>query len=259
MDQLQCSIYQTDIAWKSPCENRKHYEQFFRRMESGNLIVLPEMCMSGFDTESTDTAEEAEGESYRFFREWAVNKKMAIAAGLAIKENGQVFNRLLWTDPDGRQTPYDKQHLFRMGKELLLYTAGQSSRIVSYQGWKLMLKTCYDLRFPISCRNSYRKEEGFSYDILIVAANWPASRKEAFQTLAKARAIENQCYVILANRIGRDGMGLDYSGNSMIIDFKGNVLASLPENEEGLISATLSKHALDEFRQKFPNYMDWDS
>ena len=258
MDNLHCVLLQTDIAWRNPQANRSRYAQAFRHLpEMCDLLVLPEMCMTGFDTGSSDLAEEMGGESCTFFREQAQQHGTAIAAGLAIREHERTYNRFLWTFPDGRRQHYDKRHLFRMGCEPELYTAGSATPVIRHKGWNILPQTCYDLRFPNGCRN--RCQDGtFLYDLLVVAANWPAARKEAMQTLAKARAIENQAYVLLVNRTGTDGNGIHYSGGSLIIGFKGEVLAELPENGEGFLSATLSLESLCDFREKFPVWMDWD-
>ncbi len=258
MEKLHCLLYQTDIVCHQAEANRQHYEKAFHDLPSPcDLVVLPETCISGFQPRSLDGAENADGESSRFFRQWAERKNTAIVAGISVKENGKAYNRLLWNAP-GQSLYYDKRHLFRMGGETELYTPGTESSVISYKGWRLLLRTCYDLRFPISCRNRYTNGS-FRYDVLVVAANWPASRKEAFQTLAKARAIENQAYVLLVNRVGHDSEGAFYSGNSLIIDYRGETLASLPETEQGFLSASLSRSSLDQFREKFPAYLDWEN
>lgn len=259
MDNLHCVLLQTDIAWRNPQANRSRYAQMFRQLpEMCDLLVLPEMCMTGFDTGSSDLAEEMGGESCTFFREQAERHHTAIAAGLAIREGERTYNRFLWSFPDGRRQHYDKRHLFRMGCEPELYTAGSATPVIRHKGWNILPQTCYDLRFPNGCRNRYQNGE-FRYDVLVIAANWPAARATAMQTLARARAIENQAYVLLVNRTGTDGNGITYSGGSLIIDFKGEVLADLPENGEGFISARLSREALGHFREKFPVHLDWDN
>ena len=258
MNDLHCILLQTDIVWRNPETNRSRYEKAFHELpDSYDLVVLPEMCMTGFDTGSSDLAEEMGGESCTFFREQAQLHNTAIAAGLAIREQDKTFNRFLWSFPDGRQCHYDKRHLFRMGSEPALYTAGTATPVICHKGWKLLPQTCYDLRFPNSCRNRHKNGE-FRYDVLVIAANWPAARKEAMMTLARARAIENQAYVLLANRTGTDGNGISYNGDSLIIDYKGETIATLPENSEGFLAATLSHTGLYAFREKFPVHLDWD-
>lgn len=259
MDKLHCTLFQSDIVWKNPEANRQHFADHLRELpEHCDLLLFPEMCMSGFDTASTDTAECPGGPSYRFFQEWAKTKHTAIAAGLSIRENARAYNRLLWTFPDGTHEHYDKRHLFRMGEEPLHYTPGNGDCRIHYQGWNILLRICYDLRFPVTCRNSFQNGK-FHYDLLVFVANWPEARKDAMMTLARARAIENQAYVLLCNRIGTDNNGLEYSGNSLIIDYKGQIMASLAEKTEGFIQATLSLSALSDFREKFPTFKDWDT
>ena len=259
MNDLHCTLFQTDIAWRDPEANRSRYAKAFQSLpDACDLAVLPEMCMTGFDTGSSDLAEEMGGESCTFFREQAQLHHTAIAAGLAIREQDRTYNRFLWSFPEQQPCHYDKRHLFRMGSETALYSAGSDTPVIRYKGWKLLPQTCYDLRFPISCRNRYQNGT-FRYDVLVIAANWPAARKEAMMTLARARAIENLAYVLLANRTGTDGNGLTYSGNSMIINFKGETVADLPENSEGFLSAHLSLESLENFREKFPVHLDWDN
>ena len=259
MNDLHCTLFQTDIAWRDPEANRSRYAKAFRELpDACDLVVLPEMCMTGFDTGSSDLAEEMGGESVTFFREQAQLHHTAIAAGLAIREQDKTYNRFLWSFPEQQPCHYDKRHLFRMGGEPSLYTAGTATPIIRYKGWKLLPQTCYDLRFPNSCRNRYQNGE-FRYDVLVIAANWPAARATAMQTLARARAIENQAYVLLANRTGSDGNGIPHNGQSLIIDFKGETMAALPENETGFLYARLSREALVRFREKFPVHLDWDN
>lgn len=259
MDTLHCILLQSDIIWKNPEANREKYARYFQQLPKDlDLLLLPEMCMSGFDTGSTDTAERPGGESSLFLRQWAMTRDTAIAAGLAVRENGKVYNRLLWTFPDGNQVHYDKRHLFRMGEEPLLYTPGNRDCIVQYKSWNIQLQICYDLRFPTSCRNAFRDGK-FRYDLLVFVANWPESRRDAMMTLARARAIENQAYVLLCNRTGTDGNGINYGGDSLIIDYKGQVMASRTEKTEGFVQAELSLSALTDFRVKFPTFRDWDT
>jgi len=171
---------------------------------------------------------------------------------LAIKEEASYFNRLLFVEPSGEIYTYDKRHLFTMGRENEFFRKGTKHLIVNYKGWRICPLICYDLRFPVWARN--RNE----YDVLFYAANWPQPRADVWNTLLKARAIENQCYVVGANRVGEDGKGISYSGNSQIIAPKGNVLAESKDYNDSIVVAELSFIDLLKFRSAFPVLDDAD-
>ena len=159
--------------------------------------------------------------------------------------------------PDGSYKQYDKRHLFSLGGEHKKFTGGSENLIVELKGWKIKLLVCYDLRFPVWAKNNYSNGE-YDFDMLIYIANWPAARRDPWMSLLKARAIENQAYVVGVNRIGIDGNGLEHAGDSNIYDAKGKKLIQQVSNTEFTETLTLSKKNLDDFREKFTVGMDWD-
>jgi predicted amidohydrolase len=176
----------------------------------------------------------------------------AICGSYIARENGMCYNRFIFASPGEIPVKYDKRHLFSIAGENEKFTSGSSRTLINYGGMKIFPSICYDLRFPVWLRNRN------DYDLMICVANWPESRSEVWNTLLKARAIENQCYVAGANRIGTDENGNSYSGDSCIIDPKGNIIAFVPENQEGIASAEISLAFLSEFREKFPVWKDAD-
>ncbi|MBU1309632.1 MAG: amidohydrolase, partial [Gammaproteobacteria bacterium] len=161
-------------------------------------------------------------------------------------------NRCYFVTPDGSVSYYDKKHLFRMAGEHQAYQAGAERVVVAYRDWRILLQVCYDLRFPVFSRNRN------DYDIALYVANWPAARSHAWCTLLQARAIENQAFVLGCNRVGRDGNGVDYSGDSMVVDYTGQAVAELAPKQAGVLCATLDYAQLAQYRQNFPAYLDAD-
>ncbi|MBO4402501.1 MAG: hypothetical protein J5792_02285 [Bacteroidales bacterium] len=256
-EELRITLCQSDIAWNSPDENMARYESYIRQAAGkSDLFLLPEMCLTGFVTDGTLTGEATGSPRLQTFASWARQHDMGIIAGVAVREKSLLYNRMHYFSPSGSTFHYDKRHLFRMGDENGYFSPGKKKTVFHCKGWKLFPQICYDLRFPEGCRNSYHNGT-FLYDCLIVIANWPHSRQQVLRTLAQARAIENEAYLLLVNRTGTDNNGIRHSGGSMIIDFKGNIIKELPEGEEGSLSTTLSLSALNEFREKFPSHLDW--
>ena len=196
-------------------------------------------------------------------------KNCVITGSVAVSDGGKYYNRLFWVEPNGAVSSYDKRHLFRMGGEHHNFAGGSVRLIVELKGWRICPLICYDLRFPVWSRNfqeggSKKKGENIinqtsslNYDLVIYVANWPAVRSQVWDVLLQARAIENQSFCIGVNRVGSDGMGLNYTGNSAVIDFKGNALF-YQKNSEVIDSQVLNKKELDDFRAKFPAYLDAD-
>jgi omega-amidase len=253
---MKVQIVQPDLIWENPLANRRKLELM---LDAGNknkpdLIVLPEMFTTGFSMNSSKLAESMEGETINWMRDISIQGGFAIAGSLIIEEGGSFFNRLIFIDQKDAPVSYDKGHLFRMEKENNFFTKGSNRIITKYKDFSINLQICYDLRFPVWTRNT-----NSAYDILLYVANWPESRRNVWNTLLVARALENQCYVIGVNRVGEDGLGLSYSGDSVIIDPKGNIIAGLGYNEEGTASANLSLNDLNLFREKFPVWKDSDN
>lgn len=249
---LRVSLVQTDLLWESPSANCAYLEELLQNFKGKtDLVILPEMFTTGFSM-NANGAEIMNGPSLAWMKLMANRLNVLLVGSIKIKENTNFFNRMFAVYPDGQFVYYDKKHLFRMGNEHEFYTAGDKHCILSYLGWKISLFVCYDLRFPIWSRNSQ-----LQYDLAIYSANWPAPRANAWSTLLKARAIENLSYVAGVNRIGTDGNKLNYQGDSALISFKGEALLDLG-NLASIQSFTLSKQDLDDFREKFPAYLDAD-
>jgi predicted amidohydrolase len=254
---LHVCLFQANIRWKAVKENLMHYEQCLEQIaDKPDLLIFPEMFNTGFAVDTIQLAETIDGESVGFLRYCAKKYRTAVTASLALKENGKFYNSLLWIMPDGEIYRYDKRHLFRMASEEHLFSQGQERLLVNYKGWIFLPLICYDLRFPIWSRN-VRKSNEFLYDCLLYIANWPSSRMQVFKTLLSARAIENQSYAIGVNRVGEDGNGLLYSGNSQVINPFGIIMSEAASKEE-IISVTLNKEDLVKYRMQFPVSLDWD-
>ncbi|HOF17080.1 MAG TPA: nitrilase-related carbon-nitrogen hydrolase [Bacteroidales bacterium] len=254
---LEVCLIQSDICWKEVETNLLHYRNILQNLDKKpNVLIFPEMFNTGFAVDTTLLAETIDGQSVHFLKECAKKYDAAVVASLALQENNDYFNALLWVTPDDCIQRYDKRHLFSIASESELFTAGKSSLLVEYKGWKFMPLICYDLRFPIWSRNK-RNNNDLAYDCLIYIANWPSGRIGVYKTLLAARAIENQSYAIGVNRVGKDGNHLVYNGQSQAVNFFGQVIAQAGEKEQ-ILSVTLSKDDLDNYRKRFPVYLDWD-
>ncbi|MDA3906330.1 MAG: amidohydrolase [Bacteroidales bacterium] len=258
MQDLNISIIQSDIVWKDVDANLASFSYDIDQIEEEvDLIVLPEMFNTGFVVDPEDVAEKMNGKSLLWMIEQARNSQAVICGSLIIHEKNKYYNRLFWVNPDGSFKQYDKRHLFSLGGEHQKFTGGTESMIVELKGWKIKPLVCYDLRFPVWAKNNYSNGK-YDFDLLIYIANWPASRRDPWMSLLKARAIENQAYVIGVNRIGEDGNGLAHSGDSNIYDAKGKKLIKHPINTEYTETLSLSKKTLKDFREKFTVGLDWD-
>lgn len=196
-----------------------------------------------------------QGETVQWMRTIAARKRAIITGSVIIKENEKYYNRLIWMLPDGKTGHYDKRHLFQYAKEGDHYTKGNTRFTASVNGWKILLLVCYDLRFPVWSRQQVNG--GAEYDCLICVANWPSRRSTAWKTLLQARAIENQCYVVGVNRVGKDGNDFEYAGDSMVIDPLGSILYT-KNGEEDVCTITLNKTNLEELRSHLPFLQDAD-
>lgn len=253
MEKLKITLIQTYLYWEDILKNLSHFDKLFQSVIPGttDIIVLPEMFTTGFTMNAIHLAEKMDGKTIRFLKKWAKKLNSDITGSLIISENKNFYNRLVWIKPDQTLKFYDKRHLFRMANEDKTYTSGNNKMYVNTQGWKINPLLCYDLRFPVWCRNNSE------FDIQIFIANWPEKRSEHWKILLRSRAIENQCYVIGLNRIGEDGKKIYYSGNSSIFDPKGDLMF-YSENTECIYTITLSKDKLSQYREGFPAYKDAD-
>ena len=249
---MKITLIQADIKWENVDWNRNHIHNLIKRLPSdSDMVLLPELFTTGFTMNSAKFAESMNGPSHKWMLKIANEFDVAVSGSLIIKEDGKYFNRLLFVEPGGKTSIYDKRHLFRMGEEDKNFSPGKNRFIGEYNGTKVFPLICYDLRFPVWSRNS----EG--YDLLCYHANWPASRDSVWKSLLVARAIENQCFVAGINRVGSDGEGVDYIGNSMLINPRGEIILNLG-NQENTGTATIDIEELAEFRKKFPVWMDAD-
>ncbi len=261
---MKVTLVQSNLFWEDVSKNLEHLKSHIDGLSQAcDLIVLPEMFSTGFTMQPERLAEEPGGTAFVWMQQVAKQKNAVVCGSLSVKENSAYFNRFYWVKPDGSFSCYNKRHLFRMAGEDERYSAGSTKLIETLKEFRVCPLICYDLRFPVWSRNRFKKTKDFSgewqYDVLIYVANWPEVRSYPWKQLLIARAIENQCYVLGVNRVGKDGNGLSHSGDSAVISPKGEVLASLPVGQEGLISETLDLAALSLFRRQFPAGMDADS
>lgn len=253
INDIRVTIIQTSLKWEAPTENYKHLDWHLRQIqEQTNLIVLPEMFTTGFSMNPKMLAEKMGGTSMKWMKEKAQHFNAVVVGSLIIEENKKFHNRLIWMEPSGEFQFYDKRHLFRMANEHEHYTAGNQKLITYLKGWRVRPLTCYDLRFPVWSRN-----QG-DYDILIYIANWPRTRSSHWKTLLRARAIENQAFVIGVNRVGEDGNGIHYTGDSAVIDPLGRVISQIHPGEENYDTLELTWRDLDEWREKLNTSLDAD-
>lgn len=255
MTQLRVTLVQQPLAWGDPAANRERFATLLAPLAGRtDLIVLPETFTTGFSMEVERLAESAGGPTGEWLERLAGELDAAITGSVITAEGGRYFNRLLWAQPGAAGLRhYDKRHLFRMGREHRHFTPGTSAWTVSWRGFQVCPLVCYDLRFPVFSR----RRDGLDYELLLYVANWPAARAYAWRQLLRARAIENQAYVVGVNRVGPDGRGIAYPGESAAIDYLGQPLAEAGA-EPALLTVALDAAALHAFREKFPAHLDAD-
>ena len=249
---MKILMLQTDIAWDCPEENRTRAAAMVRDAAPADLVVLPEMFTTGFKMRPEVCAEKEDGATLAWMRALAAERDAAVAGSVAVEEGGRYYNRFYFVRPDGSYASYDKRHLFRMAGEHDRYMAGTERVIVEWRGFRILLQTCYDLRFPVFARNRN------DYDMIIYVANWPASRIYAWETLLRARAIENLCYVVGVNRVGVDP-DTAYDGRSALVDPRGEAIAYAPLGQQAAISGVVDLSVLRRFRSEFPALDDADT
>jgi len=255
MQDLRVSLVQTNQAWENKQENLAKYERLLEHIDS-DLIVLPEMFHTGFSLNAKALAEQYnDSPGINWLKQMAQEKNAAIYTSLIIEEDNKFFNRGVFVYPNQTVIHYDKRKSFSLAGENKLFQAGTKETIVSYNGWKIQLQICYDLRFPELVRNRIGHDNKPAYDVIVYVANWPEKRSNHWITLLKARAIENQCYVVGVNRVGEDGNSLVYSGNSIIADALGNLI-TVDEKKEKVESTSLSMPALTAIRELLPFLQD---
>ncbi|WP_339845685.1 amidohydrolase [uncultured Dokdonia sp.] len=249
---LQVSLIQTSLFWEDANRNRAHQETLIAKIpRDSDLIVLPEMFTTGFSMSPQSLAETMDGETVKWMKQQALKSQAAICGSLIISEGGLYYNRFLFITPEGEITSYNKRHTFNMAGEGEQYKAGNEQVLIHYKGWKIFPQICYDLRFPVYARNTY------DYDLIIYVANWPKTRIAAWDTLLKARAIENMSYCVGVNRVGVDGNNLEYIGHSAVYDVLGGEMVTA-HTQEGVVTTTLTKAHVNDTRSKLPFLQDKD-
>ncbi len=257
---LRVSLVQAATHWHDAKANRVMYGDLVRPLAgSTDLVVLPETFTSGFTNDTLTSAETMDGVTVRWMGALASEVNAVVTGSVVIRDGDRFINRLVWMRPDESFAVYDKRHLFRMANEHERYAGGDARLVVELNGWRVCPMVCYDLRFPVFMRNTMRAELGrMDYDLLLFVANWPAPRRGPWRTLLRARAIENLCYSVGVNRVGSDGNGLNYAGDSAAIDFLGEALVDLDERAQ-VVTTTLSAAALNTHRERFPAWRDADA
>lgn len=259
MDDLRVTLVQTTLYWEDIGANLAMLEEQIRPLGgSTDVIILPEMFTTGFTMNPKPLAEPMNLRTTRWMRLMADHTGALVLGSFIASEAGQCYNRLVWMEPGGKSFTYDKRHLFRMAGEDKVYASGNQVLIGKWKGWNIRPLICYDLRFPVWSRNRRSEANGSSgYDLLVYVANWPAVRATAWETLLRARAIENLTYVAAVNRIGEDGNGVAYGGLSQAIGPRGEVLMRL-EGVSDMPTVVLSAQELLAHREKFPAHLDAD-
>ncbi len=259
MQDLKITIIQSDIHWEDIGANLAMFEEKIWQIgEPTDVIVLPEMFTTGFTMNAQKLAEPMNMRTFRWMKQMADQTKALVIGSFIASIHDRHYNRLLWMEPGGNFKTYDKRHLFRMADEHQTYTPGESLLVGHWKGWRICPLICYDLRFPVWSRNRWNSTlRKPTYDLAIYVANWPKVRIGAWETLLKARAIENLCYTVGVNRIGMDENGIEYNGLSAIVNPKGEPVFTV-EGMEAVKTVEISGNSLQSYRDKFPAFMDAD-
>jgi predicted amidohydrolase len=249
--EIKTTLKRLETLVISSIENQKS------KIKNPQLVVLPEMFSTGFKFRK-EVAESMNDETLQWMKKMATSLNTAIYGSLLISENEKLYNRGFFVFPNGEYKYYDKRHCFVMSDEPKHITPGKEIVTVDYAGWRIRLNICHDLRFPVWSKNIYKNGQ-YDYDVLLIVASWAEGRASAWRMLLHARAIENLAYCIGVNRVGKDGEGYSYRGDSMVVDPKGTAIAMANPNEEQTVFVQLSKSNLYEFREKFAVGTVWDS
>ncbi|AWG21085.1 amidohydrolase [Flavobacterium faecale] len=250
---MKIALVQAALEWENPNANRMMFETKIKEIDLAvELIILPEMFSTGFTMNPATQAETMTGDTVKWMQDLAKSRNCAFTGSLVIQENNNFYNRMLFVFPTGEIETYDKRHLFTLAGEEKVYTAGSQKVIVDYLGWKICLQVCYDLRFPVFSRNTE------NYDLLLYVANWPEKRVLAWDSLLRARAIENLCYVAAVNRVGQDANDLHYNGHSQVVAPLGDYVVS-PQTDEAVFVTDLDLQLVQSTRQQFNFLNDGDA
>lgn len=253
MQHLKIALLQADLVWENLKQNKINFSEKINSIsEKVDLIVLPEMFTTGFTMSPERVSEKINGETIKWMQQIATEKKSAICGSIVFEEDKKYYNRFLFVHPSGELEYYNKRHLFTLAGEHKVYTPGTEKLLINYKGFKICPLVCYDLRFPVWARNTN------NYDVLLYVANWPKPRISAWDTLLKARAIENMCYTIGVNRVGVDANNLQYNGHTATYNCLGEQITETIEGSESIIMVTLEKKHLTETRAKLNFLNDRD-
>lgn len=253
---MRVTLLQHDLVWKDPEANVRRFDLAIDRNPGSDVYVFPEMFSTGFITQPRGCAETDDSETLRWMIRKSRQADAALAGSVAVESNGRYYNRFYFVKPDGEVVTYDKSHLFVYGGEGLYYSAGSERVITEFRGVRILLEICYDLRFPMWCRNQIGTDGKAVYDMIIYCAEWPLARKLAWDTLIRARAIENQCFVAACNRVGKDDWG-EYFGGSALVHPYGHLLTEEEESgSECELTGEIDMEQLERYRTKFPTLND---
>ena len=251
-EEIIVCLVQPEMVWEHLNANLELLDEMLGQIPGRtDLIILPETFSTGFTMQADRFAEGTDGKGIAWMQKVAKKKQAYVTGSLIINDNGRIYNRLFWVSPEGIEGHYNKRHLFRMGREDKRFVPGESRHIFTIGEFRFMPQICYDLRFPVFSRNRS------DYDVLFYVANWPAPRQHVWETLTRARAIENQAYVLGVNRVGVDGPGVDHAGGTCAIDPKGKMIRSM-DDKPGIMTSTIHLDVVREYREKFPAWKDAD-
>lgn len=251
---LTIGAVQSTIEWLDPKWNFQHLDALLFDLKPVDLLLLPETFATGFSVDVEGCEELAEkGAALLWLKEKSCQLNCVVAGSVLVKKCKKKVNRFYWVWPNGEVQFYDKRHLFRLGKEHHFVIPGDERKIIEINGVRILPQVCYDLRFPVWSRNRS------DYDMIVNVANWPGVRRNVWDTLLKARAMENQAFVVGVNRVGSDGKGILHSGGTAIYDFYGEPIAVAKDNHEVIIYGEIDIHALNSFKEKFPSFLDADA
>ena len=253
VEELHVAIVQANLLWEDIDGNISQLSDILNSIKGNpHVVVLPEMFTTGFSMNASQLGEEPNGKTYRWMAKTSKDKGFALCGSFIVREGSEFFNRFHFVTPEGNLYTYDKRHLFSHANEHTVFSPGEHRLVFEYLGWRIMPQVCYDVRFPVWTRNRG------DYDLLINVASFPGKRREIWRTLLKARAIENQCFVAASNRVGEDGLGLYYTGDSMLINAVGEPIAEILPGAEGVVQSIFIKEELEELRKQFPVFSDAD-
>ncbi|HQU99835.1 MAG: amidohydrolase [Bacteroidia bacterium] len=262
--ELKVTLVQSKLYWEDATKNLQHFNQLLAGVKAGStdVIVLPEMFTTGFSMQAHKYAHTTNDFVFEWMFKTAKQKQAVLCGSIMFADNGKYYNRFVWMQTDGKTQYYDKRHLFSMGTEDKTYTAGQQPLVVMVNGVAIRPLICYDLRFPVYSRNTLNgagKNLKPAYDVLLFVANWPHVRIDAWRSLLKARAIENACYCIGVNRIGKDANGMAHSGHSKVFNYKGEILHACKPDKTCVDTVTLRINELAVYRSQFAVLNDADN